>query len=68
MSLIEFLDKNSALIGALLGVVVTQLSNIFVKKFEIDAQVRYQKFDWVWEFEKKNVIEPILTFLDSELK
>jgi hypothetical protein len=75
MSLIEFLDKNPALIGALLaaigaliGVVVTQSSSIVVKKSEIDAQVRYRKLDWSWEFEKKNIIEPILTFLDSELK
>lgn len=75
MSLIEFIDKNPALGGALLGslgtligVVVTQISGIFVKKIEIDAQVRYRKFDWSWEFERKNIIEPVLTFLDSELK
>ncbi|WP_041430787.1 hypothetical protein [Synechococcus sp. PCC 6312] len=72
---IEFLDKNPALFGALLGaggtlfgVFVTQLTNIFVKRFEINAQVRHRKLDWSWEFEKKNIIEPILTFLDSELK
>lgn len=55
-------------LGTLLSVFITQASSIFIKKFEVDAQIRYRKFDWSWEFEKKNVVEPILMFLDSELK
>ncbi len=67
MILIDFFNKNPAL-WALLGVIVTQISNFFLKKIDIDAQLLRQKIDWSWEFEKKSVIEPILTFLDSELK
>jgi hypothetical protein len=75
MSLMKFIDNNQVLSGALLGsvstligVVVTQISGILAKKIEIDAQIRYRKFDWSWEFEKRCIIDPALTFLDSELR
>lgn len=72
MDFLSFLDKHAAaiiaVIGTLAGVLVTQLFNLLLKRSEFKNQVKLKRYDFGIEFEKRNLIEPVLLFLESDLK
>lgn len=65
MDILTFLDKHAASIIAVSGT----LAAVWVmKRNEFKNQVKLKRIDLGIEFEKKNLIEPILLFLESDLK
>lgn len=72
MDLMIFLDKHAApiiaVLGALSGVVISQISTWLMKRHEFKNQLKLKRIDFGIEFEKKNLIEPVLLFLESDLK
>lgn len=72
MDILDFIDKHAtpiiAVFGTLAGVLISQLFNWLMKKCEFKNQVKLKRFDFGVEFEKRNLIEPILLFLESDLK
>lgn len=72
MDLLTFLDKHAtpiiAVLGTLAGVLISQLSTWFMKRHEFKNQVKLKRIDFGIEFEKRNLIVPVLLFLDSDLK
>jgi hypothetical protein len=72
MDLLTFIDKHAtsiiAVLGTLFGVMISQISNWLMKKQEFKNHVKLKRIDFGIEFEKKNLIEPVLLFLESDLK
>ena len=72
MDFMTFLDKYGAPIiaiwGTLAGVIISQISTWLMKRQEFKNQVELKRIDFGIEFEKKNLIEPVLLFLQSDLK
>ncbi len=72
MDFLTFLDKHAtpiiAILGTLAGVVISQISTWLMKRQEFKNQVKLKRIDFGIEFEKKNLIEPVLLFLESDLK
>ena len=72
MDFLTFIDKHAtpiiAVIGTLAGVVISQISTWVMKRHEFKKQVNLKRIDFGIEFEKKNLIEPVLLFLESDLK
>jgi hypothetical protein len=72
MDLLTFLDKHAAsiiaVLGTLAGVLISQFSTWLMKRHEFKNQVKLKRIDFGIEFEKKNLIEPVLLFLESDLK
>ncbi len=71
MDLAHFLDKFGAAIiavfGTIAGVVITSIFNWVLKKSEWSNQVKLRKLERSLEFEKQNLIDPIIEFLEAEL-
>ncbi len=67
-----FIDKNAnsiiPVIATLGGMIISQLCNILKIRIETKKQIAIKKVDAAIEFEKNHIIEPILSYLDSELK
>jgi len=67
----QFLDKNGAavvaVVGALAGVLISQLFSWLLKKREWNNQKNLRRLERSIEFEKRNLIEPILEYVEHEL-
>jgi hypothetical protein len=67
----QFLIKNGAAVvavgGTIAGILITQLFNWLLKKREWKNQARLRKLERSIEFEKHNLIEPIIEFIEAEL-
>ena len=72
MDILTLLDKHAApiiaILGTLAGVVISQISTWLLKRQEFKNQLKLKRIDFGIEFEKKNLIEPVLLFLESDLK
>jgi hypothetical protein len=72
MDCLSFIDKNAspiiAVLGTLFGVIIAQISNWLMKNQEFKNHVKLKRIDFGIEFEKRNLIEPVLLFLESDLK
>ena len=72
MNFIDFFDKHAAsiipAIGVLAGVIISQFFTWVMKLSEFKNQVRLKRIDFGIEFEKRNLIEPVLLFLESDFK
>ena len=72
MNIYTFLDKHAApmiaVFGTLAGVLISQVFNWLMKRREFSNQLKLKKLDYGFEFEKQKLIEPVLSFLESELK
>jgi hypothetical protein len=55
-------------LAALAGVAISQFFSWIMKKNEFNNQVKMKRIDLGIEFEKRNLIEPVMMFLTSELK
>jgi hypothetical protein len=71
MDIAHFLDKFGtaiiAVFGTIAGVVITQIFNWVFKKSEWSNQVRLRKLERSLQFEKQNLIDPIIEFMEAEL-
>ena len=72
MDILTFLDKHAAsiiaVLGTLAGVLISQIFTWLMKRNEFRNQVKLKRIDFGIEFEKTNLIEPVLLFLESDLK
>ena len=72
MDILTLFDKHADAIipifGTLAGVVITLFFTWLMKRREFINQVKLKRIDFGIEFEKKNLIEPVLLFLESDLK
>lgn len=72
MDILTFFDKHADAIipifGTFAGVVITLFVTWLMKRREFINQVKLKRIDFGIEFEKKNLIEPVLLFLESDLK
>lgn len=71
MDFFQFLDKNSAALipvfSTITGILLTQICNFLLKKNELENQIKLKKFENSMEFEKQNLINPIIEFIEVEL-
>jgi hypothetical protein len=56
------------LIGAIMGMVITQVANLVSKYIDHKNNLRIKRLDLSIELEKKYIIEPVVSFIDNELK
>jgi len=72
MDILTFFDKHADAIlpifSGLAGVVITLFFTWLMKRREFINQVKLRRIDFGIEFERKNLIEPVLLFLESDLK
>lgn len=72
MDFLTFLDKHAtpliAVLGTIAGVAISQISTWLMKRQEFKTQVKLKRIDFGIDFEKKQLIEPVLFFLESDLK
>ena len=72
IDILNFIDKHATpmftLLGILFGLVFSPISTWIMKKLEFINQAKLKRIDFAIEFEKKNLIEPVLLFLKSDLK
>jgi hypothetical protein len=71
MQLLDIIERNETAIitasAALFGVLLTAIVNLFQKWLEMQHAKNMKKIDFAIDFEKKQLLEPVLSFLDSDL-
>ena len=72
MDILTFFDKHAdslfPILGTLAGVAITLFFTWLMKKREFINQLIMKRIDFEIEFEKENLIKPVLLFLESDLK
>lgn len=72
MNILIFLDKHAdslfPILGTLAGVAITLFFTWLIKKREFLNQLILKRVDSEINFEKENLIKPVLLFLESDLK
>ena len=72
MSLEELINNNQTafftLVGTIFGVVVTQVANLVSKCIDHRNNLKIKSLDLAIELEKKYLIEPVVSFIDKDLK
>lgn len=72
MSLEDLINNNQTafltLIGAISGVVITQAANLISRWIDHRNNLKIKSLDLAIEIEKKYLIEPVVSFIDKDLK
>lgn len=70
---LEDLIKNNqaaflTLLGTLAGVIITQVAYLVSKSIDYRNNLKIRRLDLAIELEKKHLIEPVVLFIDRDLK
>lgn len=72
MDWLTFIDKHAAsifpVLGTLSGVLISLIFSWLINRCEFRNQVKLKKIDLGIDFQKDKLIEPVLSFLESDLK